>query len=89
MAVLAAALLIVAWTCRRQGETLAKLALRKPYWVIEVDERGVRNIAKLDNPVAEAKTAKPRDQPAGFGEEDDPLPSMYDDEPIEIGERHA
>ena len=93
MAGLILALLIVAWACRVQASVLSKLALRKPYWLIEVDERGVRQITKLDNPEARREQREDRTYGPNAMELDEDAELLVgmspDDEPIELGERRA
>jgi len=93
VAALLAAVAMLSWTCRKQAAALERLALRKPYWLIEMDERGVRQITKLDNPEARREQREDRTYGPNAMELDEDAELLVgmspDDEPIELGERRA
>lgn len=76
-------------TIAHLSRELAKLAARRPYYVIETDQRGIRQIGKLP---AAGEEAPPGPPPGMEPEPETPgviLPDMRAaEEPVEIGERH-
>ncbi len=98
LVVAAVALARLASVVLHQSGELSKLAMRKPYWVIETNESGIVKISQLEGRIGELESRLSPDVPA------DPLENQWmsdggrtakemppmspDDEPVDLGERH-
>jgi len=92
------AVVALARTVRKQAEDLAKLLQRKPYWIIEKDEGGIRQISLLQGRIEQLENA-PETPMSGPATQEGaapfvpvdlpPMSGGETDEPIKYGERHA